>query len=325
MRRLRHILQGADRSRASVSAAQHTAMVLNAWWCVRIFYALTFYFAYAEANTYWNLANSGAPLQARWVVAWIPETLWGGTVVLLGYLSASAIGIFFAKHRWVRIIVCVALVQAVGFRYSFGGLNHSSHFWIWVAFCFCFLPNGDLQHVSRSYSQRYRYLSVFWLTLALIALFYSLSGFWKIAAATEAIFAGRIHSFAPTALATIVADKLQQSSQTTLLGEFLIDNPWLGWPAHLWVIFVELFAIVAVFRPNLHRLWGVMLMAFHLGTFALMGIVFGKHILVLTVLFLWSPFAPKFRLSRTLVALPMVGWLFRSGARNRLPAKTGTL
>ncbi|MEM9318084.1 MAG: hypothetical protein AAGA70_03650 [Pseudomonadota bacterium] len=291
----------------------------KAWWSVRFFYAATFFFAYAEANVLWNLTNGGAPLQPRWVVAWMPDALTGGTIATTAYLVGASAGLIFMQHRWARILVCITLVQAAGFRYSFGGLNHGYHFWIWVSFCLCFLPDGNLSRLSQSYASRHRYLTAFWLAMALVAVFYSLSGFWKVAAGLEAMIAGNINSFSPTALATIVADKLQQSGDNTLLGPFLLDRPLLGWPAHLWVIYVELLAIVAVFRPSLHQTWGLMLIVFHIGTFLLMGIVFAKHVLLLTLLYLWSPFANPFDLRRVLAVLPLVGW----PSRHRLGSSRG--
>jgi hypothetical protein len=142
IRRLRLWLTGSDRTRGPITADRHKAMVVNAWWSVRVFYAATFFLAYSEATALWNLANSGAPLQARWVVAWMPDTLTGGTIATIAYLLAGIAGLLFMRHRWARILVCLALLQAAGFRYSFGGLNHGYHFWIWVSFCLCFLPDG---------------------------------------------------------------------------------------------------------------------------------------------------------------------------------------
>jgi hypothetical protein len=54
-----------------------------------------------------------------------------------------------------------------------------------------------------------------------------------------------------------------------------------------------LFSLIVVFRPSLHRLWGFMLLTFHFGVFLLMDISFELQPLVLSVLFLFSPFAPE--------------------------------
>ena len=103
----------------------------------------------------------------------------------------------------------------------------------------------------------------------------------------------------------------------SIFGPILVNNPWVGWPIHLLVIYVEVVAILIIFRPELHRVWGVMLVLFHVGTFlpsrppaaALLGIPFSRHMIVLALLFLLSPFAPRFELGRALAVVPGIDWL----------------
>ncbi len=298
--------------------ARHKQMFTTAWWSVRFYYAVTLFFAYNEALPLWDLANSGATLRPQWLVTWMPNAFVGGSIVISAYLATALFAMLFPQYRLARIAVFVAMVEAVGFRYSFGAINHGSHYWLWVGLCFALLPSGGLDAISRTLSSRHRYLVVYWSALALIGLFYSLSGFWKIAAGIEAALAGEINSFSPAALATIVADKMQQTGESTMLGPFLVRHSWVGWPAHLWVIYIELFAIVAVFRPSLHRVWGLMLILFHIGTFLLMDIAFAKHVLLLTILFVWSPFAPPFDWRRSLSVTPIFAGLFRLRSDRRL-------
>ncbi|MGI9506631.1 MAG: hypothetical protein ACR2RE_26620, partial [Geminicoccaceae bacterium] len=86
---------------------------------------------------------------------------------------------------------------------------------------------------------------------------------------------------------------------------------WIGWPVYLIVVYIELVAIFAWPRPSLHRLFGLALACFHFGTFLLLGIAFPKHILILTVLLIWSPFLPdRRRLSDVVASLPGLGYLF---------------
>ena len=74
------------------------------------------------------------------------------------------------------------------------------------------------------------------------------------------------------------------------------------------MIYIEIVALMVLCRPALHRLWGVMLIGFHIGTFLLLGISFPKHVLVLTILFVWSPFAiDRFGLRRVISSLPGLG------------------
>ena len=84
----------------------------------------------------------------------------------------------------------------------------------------------------------------------------------------------------------------------------------------MWVaIYFELFALAAVFRPSLRRLWGVFLVTFHLGTLLIMTIAFSTNIMLLTLLLIAAPGSPRgASLWETMRNMPLIGLLL-----NRLP------
>ncbi len=118
-----------------------------------------------------------------------------------------------------------------------------------------------------------------------------------------------VRSIAPNALPLLVTQKWLQTGDHPLLADFFVQHLWLAWPVHLLVIYIELFALVAVFRPELHRLWGLLLLTFHLMVWLLLGIVFAYQPLVIAPLFIWSPFAPMShpKLAQILRQLPLFG------------------
>ena len=90
--------------------------------------------------------------------------------------------------------------------------------------------------------------------------------------------------------------------------------PLLAWPFYLGLYFVEVVSIAVFFRPALHRVWGVLLIAFHFGTLLFLDIEFPLHILINALFFVLSPFAPQESNWRSmLAAVPVFGWLFRLG------------
>ena len=310
-RRLRRFLAGEvvsavpnlDRQRHSFDTA---------YWHVRLYYAFTLYFAYIQMVTVWRIAEHVTAIDPLWPVWWVRDVRSAGAFILLLFMGAALLGVLLPQYRAVRALVFLAMLESIAYRFSFGAINHSLHFWLWVGFCFCFLPSGNRTRLRATLSTRHRYLLVFWATLALIALFYSLSGFWKVASAIHDIIQGRQHAFSPTALASVSARLMLESGQESLLGPFLVTHPWLGLPANVWMIYVQLAAFIVAFRPALHKLWGVMLIVFHVGTYLLLNINFPLHMLVLTLLFVWSPFAPAFDWRKTASCLPIFGiWLSR--------------
>ncbi|MEM8947828.1 MAG: hypothetical protein AAGC99_00685 [Pseudomonadota bacterium] len=309
IRRTRRFLAG--RSIGGTYAPQsHRRSFDRAFWLVRIYYAATLLFAYQEMNALWKLMETGGSFSPLWPIFWAPYIETTGFIILFGLISASLLAVALPDRRWPKVLVFIGFLSASAFRSSFGlgSINHGNHYWIWTGFCFCFLPAGNQRSLGASIIGRYRYLLVFAYTQGLILLFYSMSGFWKVAAGIEALIDGRIGAFHPEALATIVAAKMIQLDKPTILGPWLTDNAWAGWPAYMFVIYVELFALFAWLRPGLHRVFGLALACFHVGTFLLLGISFPKHVLILTILLIWSPFIPDRQgFYATLVSLPGFG------------------
>ena len=294
------------------NAKRHRAMFDQAFWLVRVYYAAMLYIAYTDMSRLWNTALKGGSIDPIWPAFWATDVQTAGTSLLVALIASAVLAVAIPDRRWPRILVFVCFLMAAAFRTSFGlgSINHGNHYWLWLGFCFCFLPSGSREYLRTSLASRYRFLLTFWYTQALILLFYSMSGFWKVAAAIEALSLGEFSAFHPDALAQIVAWKMIEIGEVTVLGPLLAENPWVGWPAHLAVIYVELVAIMILFRPALHRLWGLMLIIFHIGTFFLLDISFPKHVLVLTLLFVWSPFIQQAVSVQTILrALPGLWWL----------------
>lgn len=310
--RIRRMFTGSHEGGA-YCPTRHRQSFDKAFWLVRIYYAATLLFAYQEMGTLWKLMQTGGDFSPLWPIFWATDVESTGLVVLLGLIGAAMLAVAFPDRRLPRILVFFAFLWASAFRSSFGlgSINHGNHYWLWTGFCFCFLPSGDQNALRCSLSERHRYLLVFSYTQGLILLFYSMSGFWKVAAGVEALLLDRIGTFHPHALATIAAAKMLQTDQPSLLGPWLADHPLAGWPVYLFVVYIELVALWAWLRPSLHRLFGVALACFHIGTFMLLGISFPKHVLILTILLIWSPFLPDRRnVADAMGSLPAIGRLF---------------
>lgn len=322
IRTARRFLAGSHRP-GPFRPPQHRQSFDRAFWLVRLFYAATLLITYQDMGALTRLIAAGGGFTPLWPIFWATDIEATGMFVLGSTIAASLLAVALPDRRWPRLLVFLAILAASAFRASFGlgSINHGNHYWLWTAFCFCFLPSGDQEALRMSLASRYRYLLAFAYTQGLILLFYTMSGFWKTAAGIEALLKGKIGTFHPDALATIVADKMLELGRPTLLGPWLTEHAWIGWPVYLVVVYIELVAILAWLRPSLHRLFGLALACFHFGTFLLLGIAFPKHILILTVLLIWSPFLPdRRRLSDVVTNLPGIGYLF--GGRRQQPEST---
>lgn len=306
-----HPLRGQD---GSSPFGRVTASYLTAPLLVRLFYALTLYLIadrYVKPLQGWA-ALDASTLPLLWPLRWL---VWSGMETAVYLLGALAVGgtvlaIFQPERRPFRLLAFVGLFLLMALNNSFGKINHSMHGWLAVSFWFIFLPKVEQERPSRS--QKVIYLTIFWGAQALLLWFYTMSGVWKVETAVSQIIAGEVHAFHPYAMAHQVANRLLQDNSTSILGPFLLTYPLLGWPLYLGALYLELFAIVAAFRPSLHRLWGTSLALFHLGTFLTMSITFNQNIMLLGLLLIASPFhPPNWTWQQAVGDLPLIGLIWR--------------
>ena len=256
----------------------------------------------------------------RWPVAWMT---WFGVetaapwVIGFGFVATS-IGAFVPQWRIVRIAVFLAFLQALALKFSFGKIHHLMHGWLFATFIFAFfLPNGAFDSARQTRPVRAASLFAFSGAQIALALTYSLAGVGKLLGTAYQAAIGQITPLHPSALARHVADRIIQTHADSLLGEFMIENAVLIWPMMMATLYLQLFALWAVFRPRLHRLWAFGLIGFHVMTKLSMTIDFTPNIMLLGFLWAASPTAPDRLDLRGIIAdLPFVGpWIPGVGAR----------
>jgi hypothetical protein len=300
-----------QRRRQALSAAEVT---------VRVFYAVAL-FQVCDAErlqSYW----SATALDPVWCVGWARWTgpAVAGTVVYAAALLSAAACALAPAWTAARVAFALAMLQFGGLANSFGKINHEWHLLCIGAFLLCFLPSGNSAWVRRSTGRVQAYLLAVWSVLGSFFLAYSISGVLKVTVGLVQAASLKPNAFSPSALAYHVAKRLLQTGDSTPLAQVLLRHPALGWPGNLLTLYLETFALVAAFRPRLHRLWALGLILFHIGSGLVLGIGFYHHILLLGVIGLASPFTPsRLDLHAVLLDLPLFGdaarWLrARQGA-----------
>lgn len=301
----------------------HRQMFDRAYLIVQVYYIATAMFLYSAARGVSHSSADTTSLDLLWPVAWMALLPSGVSTEILAnaYVIAGFLGIFFWRFLAVRVFVLLVVLQFTAWPNSFGGINHAYHEWFWLSVCFLFLPAGSQQNLRESRADRTRFLYAFAIAPALILFFYSLSGAYKLYYASVSLVSGHYGGFMPDAMAQTLARRALETGSEPLWSDVIINYPVLGWPLYLSLYFVEIFAIVVVFRPVLYKLWGFLLIAFHFGTLTFMDITFPQHIFINGLLFVMSPFVPRTADWRTtLIAVPLFGrWLSMWLARRNRP------
>jgi hypothetical protein len=299
--------QAVEMPFARIDAAFSRARII-----VKFYYLFSAYISYLAAESLHRMAEQTEEWDFVWPVRWLAALPIETTIdwLTLASFLTSLLAFQFPGQRLFRILFAAAFLCIAALSCSEGGINHPYHAWFWIAVCLIFLPSVSNGKPSRL--ARMAYLTTIAACQALLMSFCSLAGMWKTLTGIEALVAGRVGSLSPGGLSSTLADRILQTGTSPLLAHAVIDHVWLAWPMFLILIYAQLFAIFVAFRPQLHVVWGYLLIGFHLGTWLLMEIIFPQHVLFLALFFVLSPFRPD----RTtpydiLISLPVFGPAFR--------------
>ncbi len=318
MKALRLLRRWLYRSVADDTAdiiARQRAAYQQAAFLVPMLYVVTLYVVMSWLTFWWQQWLDAPAPTLLWPVAWLRWTDAHAGVYFIYMLAMAApiLAMLMPQHRWTRALVFLGLLEMAALASSFGKINHSLHAWTSVAFVFIFLPNGYWERRADSIRERQLFLTTFWGAQALICLFYTLSGIWKLYGAFQQLFAGEMSAFHPDALAYQIATRLMETNSQSMLGPVILAHPWVGGPLLWGAMYIETFALVAAFRPSLHRLWGISLMLLHLGNILLLSIPFLESMTLVSLILIFSPFRPPVTNPRAVLRdLPILGLLLRA-------------
>ena len=82
-------------------------------------------------------------------------------------------------------------------------------------------------------------LLVFWMCGAAVLLTYTMSGIGKLGGALYQLARLEPNAFAPGGLGAHIAQRLLQTDSHSLLGAWIIEHPWLTWPAMPTAVYLE--------------------------------------------------------------------------------------
>jgi hypothetical protein len=297
---------------------------------VRAYYALGVYFAIQSTNGwpgYARLHNVDPLWPAHWWFDHVGVST-GVNLIFGGYLVAAFVVMLVPERRWARVAYAFTLLQYMALLNGFDKVNHNLHSWLFVSVVLILLPRGPWA-ARRRVGDRQYFLTVVWVALLVVLFFYTLTGLWKLHDAVTGVIEGRINGFNFSGFSYIVGSRLLNDSRGTVLGPFFTHNEIPGWALFVGTMYLEACSVVVAFRPRLHRLWGVGLIAFHLGTQLAMGFTFPENIVLVALFLVCSPWTPdRIGIRDALLDVPLVhftarrlGYLRRRHAHGHLTVR----
>lgn len=261
----------------------------NSIWVVRLFYVASLAITYRSIYTT-SLRDPGAAY-FQWPVYWleIGDIKQQMVLIPIALFLVNCMLVIWQGSRLLRALFSLLLLFVAAIGNSYGGIGHGWHLMIWISLLLVFLPTTS-EDVTRA--QKVMTLSVIVYVQTTILLSYSMAGTGKLLYGFQSLFQGHAGgNFSPDGFASLLADRMIIGLGQDIFGDFMVGQPQLGRALFIFTILCQTASLAVAFLPRLHRLWGLILISFHLGTALLMGIYFGTHVLWLAIFLVCSPFA----------------------------------
>ena len=264
----------------------------NSTWLIRGFYLVSLVFSYGLIRAISHKDPAAADF--LWPVAWLEignlASYFVAVPITLFVLNCAVV--LRPELRVTRGLFALFCLFSSAIDTSFGAINHGWHIWIWISVMMIFLPGHRVarDRGTQDRARKLTTLSVMVYIQAMILLFYSMAGTLKLIAGIRSLWAGEMGNFSVLGFSSLLADRMVQGTGVTVLGDYFVTHPMIGYPFFLGMILIQTLAFPAAFVPRLHRLAGLVLIGFHFGTGLLMDIYFSAHVLWLALFLVCSPF-----------------------------------
>ena len=217
----------------------------------------------------------------------------------IGVLGTFVLLCFNYKSYAFRVANFLLLFFLLSYVYSFGKISHGYHLVLLILFCFLFIPKQSVNNF------KIKSIIVFATAQYFLLVAFSLTGFWKVVYGLKQLLNDEVSIFSPLSFRNILIRQFE-ITESTVLGNFLIEHYILGWVLYLFVIYIEMFSVCVFFRPNLHKVWGVMLIIMAAGIKLILGVNFFTMPFIVGILLVLSPFNNHAGLKDTFLDFPLI-------------------
>jgi len=198
----------------------------------------------------------------------------------------------FYNNRILKVFVFLIYFLYLAFLNSFGKINHGHHLALMMLFCFMLMPSNKVAHYKE------KTVLIFASAQFFLLLSYSLTGFWKLFWGVIEFFTKDVSLFSPLSFRNILIEQFQLTNPP-FLGAWFLEHYYVGFIFYIAIVLVELFAVYAFFKSNLHNIWGILLIGMHLGIHFVLNVNMYPAIMAIGLLLLMSPFQKSTTLKKT--------------------------
>ena len=239
-----------------------------------------------------------------WSVIWIDHFKHKIFIILMIFLFTlvfCVLSLLFVRSIWIKTLCAMGFFLLSAIEFSLRDAGHYLHSWLFVFIVFAFIGQ------DRKKDRFFFHTAQFYLMMT-----YCLSGLHKLTAFFQYVTKSGLKNLEPIekSIAVRIYDFPYYNTGKAILSEVS------SWPSSLslflWalVIYFQISCIFVFFRPSLYRLWGIFIVFFHLVTVFMLQVMFLYNMILVSFLFIETPYNIKFSFKKALLDMPGVPSLF---------------
>ena len=269
---------------------------------LRIFYCISLAliihkFSYRITSPSW-IENDF--IRWSWSVMWL-DYFENKFVILFTVFCLSVffctLSIFFVRSIWLKLACALSFFILSAIEFSTGRPGHYLHCWVFTFIVFAFIG-----HDKRK-DKFFFHTAQFWFLMV-----YSLSGFHKLTVLVDYVRQFGLKGLKPIekSIAVRLYDFPDYAMGKMILSEIS------SWPSFfllfLWALLIwfQISCIFVLFRPPLYRLWGLLIIFFHLVTIFLLQVMFFYNMILVAFLLVETPYDIDFSIKKSILNIPGV-------------------
>ena len=218
------------------------------------------------------------------------------TVFCLSVLFC-ALCIVFVRSIWLKLACALSFFTLSAIEFSTGRSVHYLSCWL-----FTFLVIAFIGHDQKK-DKFFFHTAQFWFLMV-----YSLSGFHKLIALIDYIKHFGLKGLKP--IEKSIALRLYDFPDSMIVKSILSEMS--SWPSFfllfLWALLIwfQVSFVFILFRPPVYRLWGLLIIFFHLVTAFFLQVMFFYNMILASFLLVETPYDIDFSLKQSIINVPGV-------------------
>lgn len=218
-------------------------------------------------------------------------------LLIIFFIFTSLYSALFPQKKVYRILTCLFLTINIGILSSYGKVLHGLHGWIFSSFFISFIAIQSSASALQSYNQL--------IAVKISAVIpYHVAGLWKVRGAISCLNSEGFSCLTNSLARSIGSEYIRNNHDLNYISRFFLEYSYIGATSFFLLVYFQVCSIIIVFKPKTHTLFALFMVLFHVSSHIILKIPFYHQMILILLLFFFSPFSKRAGLLEGTLNLP---------------------